>query len=100
MSTQSDRLKYVDRLPSGWFALDVMPARAGKRCQDWTALLIDVHPDDLKHYQCEVAFLYVDPEDYKPGSRKARERWFRVPGKYTSREDAWEALWEMMKTRH
>ena len=78
----SAELQYLDRLPSGWFALDVLPAEEDEDCQNWTALLIDVDPDDLK--RCEVDFpalFYVHPKHYKPGFRKARQACFRIPGK-------------------
>ena len=48
-----------------------------------------------------VAFLYVHPNEYRPdGSRTAREAWVRVPGKHRNRDAAWEALEEMIATRH
>jgi hypothetical protein len=39
-----------DRPPTGWFALDVMRR---KPQWDWVALMVDVHPDDLKHCACD-----------------------------------------------
>ena len=61
-----------DRPPSGWFALDVM--RKESRKWDWVALMVDVHPDELKHCLFKTAFLYVHPNEYRPdGSRTARE---------------------------
>jgi hypothetical protein len=85
----SVRPKYLDRLPAGWFVLDVMPETDGSRI--WVALLVDVDPD-------------------KPGFRTAREAWFRLPGEYSTynnkkgwdrnREKAWKDLQEMMITRH
>ena len=56
--------EYLDRPPAGWFALDVMRKEARK--WDWVALMIDVHPDELKHCLCITAFLYVDPNEYRP----------------------------------
>jgi hypothetical protein len=38
----------IDRPPAGWFALAVMKAGSGRKW-DWCALMIDVHPDELKH---------------------------------------------------
>jgi hypothetical protein len=77
-------IEYLDRPPAGWFALDVMRKEARK--WDWVALMVDVHPDDLK--------------DYRPGERKAQQRWVRVPGKHRNRDAAWDALEDMMVTRH
>jgi hypothetical protein len=74
-----------DRPPPGWFVLDVMRKAAGNT--DWVALMINVHPDEKKHRLCEVAFLY-------------REAWVRIPGKHGNRDAAWEALEDMMTTRH
>jgi hypothetical protein len=68
---------YLDRPPTGWFVLDVMRSRGG----DWVALMVEVHPDELKHCLCKIAFLYVHPNEYRPDeSRTARETWVRVPG--------------------
>jgi hypothetical protein len=72
----------LGRAPTGWFALDV--TRREKRKWDWVALIVDVHPDD-----------------YKPdGSRAAHEAWVRIPGKYSNRNAAWDALEDIMATRH
>jgi hypothetical protein len=74
----SENITTLDRPPAGWFALDVMQKEARK--WDWVALMVDVHPDELKHCLCKVAFLFVHPNEYKPdGSRTAREAWVRVP---------------------
>jgi len=53
--------EYLDCPPTGWFALDVM--RKGKQ-KSWVALMVDVHPDELRHCLCKTAFLYVHPNDY------------------------------------
>jgi hypothetical protein len=92
--------EYLDRPPSGWFALAVM--RKEWRKWDWVALMIDVHPDELKHCLCKTAFLYVHPNEYRPdGSRTAREAWVRIPGKHRNQDAAWDALEEdMIATRH
>ena len=96
--TQVDNITTLDRPPAGWFALDVMQKDAR---WDWFALMVDVHPDELKHCLCKVAFLYVHPKEYKPdGSRTAREAWVRVPGKHRSKDAAWDALDDMIATRH
>jgi len=42
-------IETLDRPPSGWFALDVMRKGNGRKW-DWVALMIDVHPDELKDY--------------------------------------------------
>lgn len=39
-------IEELDRPPTGWFALDVM--RKHSRKWDWVALMVDVHPDDLR----------------------------------------------------
>lgn len=91
-------IKTIDRPPAGWFALDV--CRAKSRTWDWVALMVDVHPDELKHCQCGVAMLYVHPNDYRPGNRIAREAWVRVPGKHRNKDAAWDAVEDMLETRH
>jgi hypothetical protein len=91
--------KTLDRPPAGWHALDVM--REQSRKWDWFALVIDVHPDELKHCLCKTAFLYVHPNEYRPdGSRIAQEAWVRVPGKHRNKEAAWDAVQQMLETRH
>jgi hypothetical protein len=91
--------EYLDRPPSGWFVLDVM--RRESRKGNWVALMVDVHPDELKHCQCTTAFLYVHPNEYKPaGDRTAREAWVSIPGKHRSKDAACEALENMIATRH
>jgi len=92
-------IEYVDRPPAGWFVLDVL--RKGERKWDWCALMIDVDHDDLKHCWCKTAFLYVDPNEYRPHEgRIAREVWLLIPGKHRNKEAAWEALEDMLATRH
>ena len=82
-----------------WFVLDVM--RKDARKWDWCALMIDVHPDELKHCFSKYAFLYVHPDDYRPDrGRTAREAMVRIPGKHRNRDAACEALEEMLATRH
>lgn len=92
-------IEYLDRPPAGWFAIDVMKVD-DRRKWDWCALMIDAHPDDLKNCRCKVAWLYIDPREYRPGSRTAREAYVRVPGKHRNKEAAWDALQEMLATRH
>jgi hypothetical protein len=92
-------IEYLDRLPPGWFALDVMRSEARKR--DWVALLADVHPDDLKNCTCDFpALFFVHPKDYRSGDRKVNQGWFRIPGKHRNRDVAWDALENMIATRH
>jgi hypothetical protein len=92
-------IEYLDRPPAGWFALDVMRKEARK--WDWVVLMVDVHPDDLKTCTCDFpALLYVHPKDYRPGERKAQQRWVRVPGKHRNKDAAWDAVEGMMVTRH
>ncbi len=65
-------IEYLNRPQPGWFALDVMQKENSK--WDWVALMVDVHPDELKLCLCKIAFLYVHPNEYKPdGSRTTRE---------------------------
>jgi hypothetical protein len=90
-------LEYLDRPPAGWHALDVMKERE----RDWVALMIDVHPDDLKTCACEFpALFYVHPKTYRPGPRKAQQRWLRIPGKHRNKHAAWDALQDLLETRH
>jgi hypothetical protein len=89
----------LDRPPAGWFILDVMKAGGGRRWE-WLALMIDVDRDELKHCLCKTAFLWVHPNEYKPGTRTAQEAWVRIPGKYRDKEAAWDALEEQLETRH
>jgi hypothetical protein len=92
-------IEYLDRVPSDWFALDVMPEKS--RSRNWVALLVDVDPDELKNCICNgPAMLYVHPNDYRPRDRIARQAWFRVPGKHKNKDLAWDALQEVMVTRH
>jgi hypothetical protein len=77
-------LEYLDRPPVGWFALDVM--RKESRKWDWCALMIDVHPDELKHCLCE--------------GRTVRNAFVRIPGKHGNWDAAWDALENMIATRH
>jgi hypothetical protein len=66
--------------------LDVMPGKGGR--SDWVALMIDVHPDDLKRCFCKTAFLYVHPNEYRPeAGRSAREA--SLPGERQA--DAFQA---------
>ena len=39
-------IQYLDQPPAGWFVLDVM--RQEDRGRDWVALMVDIHPDELK----------------------------------------------------
>lgn len=47
-------MELLDRVPPGWFALDVMKAGKNARKWDWCALVVDVPPDDLE--TCNVDF--------------------------------------------
>ena len=92
-------IEYLDRPPSGWFALDVMRKEARK--WDWVALMVDVNPDDLKTCTCDFpALFYVHPKDYRPGERRARQCWVLIPGKHRNWDAAWDALQDTMATRH
>ena len=73
-------IEWVDRPPDGWFVLDVMKLKKLRKW-DWLALMIDIDSDD-KH------------------CRRVREVYVRIPGKHRTYEDAWEAMEEMISTRH
>jgi hypothetical protein len=91
--------EYLDHPPAGFFVLDVMQKE--ERSRDWVALMVDVHPDDLKTCTCDFpALFYVNPKDYRPGGRTAQQRWLRIPGKHRDRDAAWDALEDMIATRH
>ena len=90
-----------DRPPAGWFVLDVMRRDENPRGRDWTALMVDVDPDELKKCTCDFpALFYVDPREYRPGSGTANQCWVRIPGKHRSRTAAWNTLEDMMAVRH
>lgn len=90
-------VQYLDRPPAGWFVLDVK--RLAPRAWDWVALLMDVDPDDMQNSFCEFpARLYVQPKDYSPGTRVARQCWVLVAGKHRSRNAALKALKAMSTT--
>ncbi|MBR0907032.1 hypothetical protein [Bradyrhizobium liaoningense] len=94
-------IPYLDQPPTGWFPLDIMQAETEQACRDWVALMVDVDPEELGECICKIAFLYIDPKDYHPdGSRAAQEAWVRVPGKHRTKNAAWEALLDMLETRH
>jgi hypothetical protein len=65
-------IEYLDRVPAGWFVLDVM--RKETRKWDWVALVIDVNPDDLKNCACDFPALFmftpksIAPVNVKHGS--------------------------------
>jgi hypothetical protein len=71
------------------------------RGRDWTALMVDVDPDDLKNCTCDFpARFYVHPDHYRPVFRTAHQCWVRIKGKHRNRTAAWHALEGMMATRH
>ena len=78
-------VEFLDRLPTGWFVLDVMKVERGRKW-DWGALIIDVHPDEHKHCWCK--------------GRAVHEAWLRIPGKHRNRDAAWDAFEDMIATRH
>jgi hypothetical protein len=73
---------FIDRPPAGWFTLDVM--RTAWRKWDWVALMIDVPPDDYIARRVVIA----------------SSVWVRIPGKHRDRDAAWDALGNMITTRH
>lgn len=92
------KIETLDKPPAGWFPLDVMKADESLKW-DWVGLMINVHPDELKHCRCTMAWLYVHPDDYKPdGNRTAQEAYVRVPGKHRNKDAAWNALHDIINT--
>ena len=89
----------LDRPPSGWFVLDVMKKDGRKSA--WVALMVDIHPDELKTCNCDFpARFYIHPKDFRPEGRTARQCWVLIPGKHRTRESARDAFDELMATRH
>lgn len=80
------KAKLLDHPLAGWFVLDVF--RQSSRGWDWCAFMIDVDPDS-------EAFI-----EWQQWRRPARDCWVRIPGKHRSRDAAWDALEDMMATRH
>jgi hypothetical protein len=94
--------EYLDQPPVGWFVLEVCRRDEKRRgLGDWSALMIDVDPDELKNCICDFpALFYVNPKEYRPGGRAAHQCFVRIPGKHSSRDAAYDALEDMMSTRH
>jgi hypothetical protein len=74
---------WLDHPPAGWFPLDVMKSGSGRKW-DWCALMINVDPDDFRTRRAPTA----------------QEAWVRIPGKHRDKEAAWEALQDLLQTRH
>lgn len=88
-------VQYLDRPPTGWFVLDVK--RLAPRA--WVAVLMDVDPHDMQDSFCEFpARSYVQPKDYSPGTRVARQCWVLIAGKHRSRNAALNAFKAMSTT--
>jgi hypothetical protein len=94
-------VEYVDP-PVGWFVLDVMRQDEKERSMgEWAALMVDVEPRDLKNCTVEFPVLfYVHPREYRPGVRIAHQCWARIAGQHRSRTAAWNALQDIIATRH
>jgi hypothetical protein len=56
-------------------------------CEDMGALLVDVPVDELKNCFLKAAFLWVHPDEYRPG-------------KHRNEDQASGALEDMMAIRH
>ena len=56
MSDAMTAIEYLDRPVPGWFVLDVV--RKETRKWNWVALMVDVHPDDLKTCTCDFPALF------------------------------------------
>jgi hypothetical protein len=78
-------IEYLDRPLPGWFPLGLLKADDARRW-DWVVQMVDIHPDILES----------DPTMHRP----ARSVWVRVPGKHRNRDAAWDALEDMLATRH
>jgi hypothetical protein len=72
----------LDRPPFGWFVRDVLPI-TDERKFEWVAFMIDVDPDGLAYRTCSP-----------------REAFVLIPGKHCDRDGAWDALEDMLATRH
>ncbi len=77
--------EYLDGPPPGWFVLSVM--RKDSRKWDWVAVMVDVHPDDLR--TCTYS-----------AYRAARHCRVRVPGKHRNHDTACIALENVIATQH
>jgi hypothetical protein len=77
-------IEYLDRPPPGWFVMDVL--RCEEHNREWAALVVDYDPDD--------AICMGRP----PAG--AHDAWVRIPGKHRNRDAAWDALEQMIATRH
>ena len=61
------QVEYLDQPPADWIVLDVMRRDENPRGRDWTALMVDVDPDELKNCPCDFPPLfYVHPDHYRP----------------------------------
>jgi hypothetical protein len=47
-------IDYLNEPPSGWFVLDITRRDENPRGRDWTALMVDVDPDELKNKTMSV----------------------------------------------
>jgi hypothetical protein len=79
------KLEIVNQTPAGWFPLDVMLETDGSKGR-WVALMIDFDPGD--------------PKEYRPWPHRAQQLWLRIPGKHKNKNAAWDALQDIMETRH
>ena len=75
-------LDRLDRPPAGWFVLDVM--QEPRKRVYWIALMIDIDPDG---------------DDFK-NHAPTRSVYVRVPGKHRNWHAAYEAIEDMLATRH
>jgi hypothetical protein len=92
------QLEESDKPPAGWFLLDVVK-KTRSRKWDWFALMVDVDPNDLKYYTCDVpALFYVHPDEHRPGEHgPARQCCVSIPGKHRNREAAWDAVHQLIE---
>lgn len=65
-----------------WHPLAVMLTHEG--ADDWVALMIDMDPDEFGRER----------------GRPVQQRWVYVPGLHQDIDSAWEALLDMLETRH
>jgi hypothetical protein len=65
-------ITYLDSPPAGWLALHV--CRTAARGWEWAGLMVD--------------------------HGRTRAAWIRIPGRHRSADAAWDALQDMIATRH
>jgi hypothetical protein len=80
-----DGAKFLDRLPAGWFVLDIYPNE--EEGLDWSALVTDADPDG-------------DDLAWSLRDRSNDNTFVRIPGRHETWEDACDAFEAMIAPRH